>query len=64
MNAFCFSLSAVAMIFLKDCFNRWLNERTLKSPVLHWIIKNRHVRKFAEVISRELIGHKLLKAIF
>ncbi|MDR1906888.1 MAG: GreA/GreB family elongation factor [Puniceicoccales bacterium] len=50
--------------FLKDCFTRWLNERALKSPVLHWIIKNRHVRKFAEVISKELIGHKLLNAIF
>ncbi|MDR2812207.1 MAG: GreA/GreB family elongation factor [Puniceicoccales bacterium] len=50
--------------FLKDCFNRWLNERALKSPVLHWIIKNRHVRKFAGVISKELVGHKLLNAIF
>ncbi|MDR0418287.1 MAG: GreA/GreB family elongation factor [Puniceicoccales bacterium] len=50
--------------FLRDCFNRWLNERALKSPVLHWIIKNRHVRKFSEVISKELIGHKLLNAIF
>jgi transcription elongation factor GreA len=50
--------------FLSDCFNRWLNERALKSPVLHWIIKNRHVRKFSEVISKELIGYKLLNAIF
>jgi transcription elongation factor GreA-like protein len=50
--------------FLRDCFNRWLNERALKSPVLHWIIKNRHVRKFSGVISKELIGHKLLNAIF
>lgn len=50
--------------FLKECFDRWLNERSLRSPVLHWIIKNRHVRKFAEVISKELISHRLLKAIF
>ncbi|MDR1435168.1 MAG: transcription elongation factor GreA [Puniceicoccales bacterium] len=50
--------------FLRDCFNRWLNERSLKSPLLHWIIKNRHVRKFSEIISKELISSKLLKAIF
>ncbi|MDR3317183.1 MAG: GreA/GreB family elongation factor [Puniceicoccales bacterium] len=50
--------------FLKDCFNRWLNERALKSPLLHWIVKNRHVRKFAEIISKELISFRLLKAIF
>ncbi|MDR2371730.1 MAG: GreA/GreB family elongation factor [Puniceicoccales bacterium] len=50
--------------FLRDCFKRWLNERALKSPVLHWIIKNRHVRKFSEIVSKELIGHKLLNAIF
>ncbi|MDE6576133.1 MAG: transcription elongation factor GreA [Opitutales bacterium] len=50
--------------FLRDCFVRWLNERSLKSPILHWIIKNRHVRKFAEVISEKLIGYQLLKAIF
>lgn len=50
--------------FLSENFNRWLNERSLKSPVLHWIVKNRHVRKFSDVISDGLIGHRLLKAIF
>ncbi|MDR1303333.1 MAG: GreA/GreB family elongation factor [Puniceicoccales bacterium] len=50
--------------FLRDCFNRWLNERALKSPLLHWIVKNRHVRKFSEVISSELISFRLLKSIF
>ncbi|MDR2200856.1 MAG: GreA/GreB family elongation factor [Puniceicoccales bacterium] len=50
--------------FLKECFRRWLNECSLKSPLLHWIIKNRHVRKFADIISKELINFKLLKAIF
>ncbi|MDR2807263.1 MAG: GreA/GreB family elongation factor [Puniceicoccales bacterium] len=50
--------------FLKDCFNRWLNEHSLKSSLLHWIIKNRHARKFSEILSKELIGFKLLKAVF
>ncbi|MDR0444943.1 MAG: GreA/GreB family elongation factor [Puniceicoccales bacterium] len=45
-------------------FMRWLRERTLKAPVLYWIIKNRYVRRFASVIGEHLIGVELLRAIF
>ncbi|MDR0728303.1 MAG: GreA/GreB family elongation factor [Puniceicoccales bacterium] len=45
-------------------FLRWLREHTLKAPVLHWILKNRHARRFADVIDGQLIGVALLRAIF
>jgi transcription elongation factor GreA len=46
-----------------DCFRRWLNEQTLKSSVLLWIIRNRHSRKFAKLVDG-MINARLLAAIF
>jgi transcription elongation GreA/GreB family factor/transcription elongation factor GreA-like protein len=45
-------------------FMRWLREHTLKAPVLYWILKNRHARRFASVIDEQLIGIELLRAVF
>jgi len=46
-----------------ECFRRWLNEQTLKTSVLLWIIRNRHSRKFAKLVDG-MIGPRLLAAIF
>jgi transcription elongation factor GreA len=46
-----------------DCFRRWLNEQTLKSSVLLWIIRNRHSRKFAKLVDG-MVSPRLLAAIF
>jgi transcription elongation GreA/GreB family factor len=46
-----------------DCFRRWLNEQTLKTSVLLWIIRNRHSRKFAKLVDG-LVTSRLLAAIF
>ena len=46
-----------------DCFRRWLNEQTLKTSVLLWIIRNRHSRKFAKLVDG-MISPRLLAAIF
>ncbi|MDR2435921.1 MAG: GreA/GreB family elongation factor, partial [Puniceicoccales bacterium] len=42
---------------------RWLHEKNLKTPLLQWIVKNRHAKKFASVISQELLVPSLLRAI-
>lgn len=44
-------------------FQRWLNEQNFKGPVLYWIVKNRHSRKFNSVV-KGLTGNRLLAAIF
>ncbi len=46
-----------------DCFRRWLNEQTLKTSVLLWIIRNRHSRKFAKLVDG-MVTSRLLAAIF
>jgi len=46
-----------------ECFRRWLNEQTLKSSVLLWIIRNRHSRKFAKLVDG-MINARLLAAVF
>jgi len=46
-----------------ECFRRWLNEQTLKTSVLLWIIRNRHSRKFVKLVDG-MIGPRLLAAIF
>jgi len=46
-----------------DCFRRWLNEQTLKTSVLLWIIRNRHSRKFAKIVDG-MATPRLLAAIF
>ncbi|MDR1458586.1 MAG: transcription elongation factor GreA [Puniceicoccales bacterium] len=48
---------------LADNLLKWLNERSLKSSILLWLVKNRHVRKFMDVIPNEIIGPRLLKAV-
>lgn len=47
---------------VKDCFMRWLNEQSLKSSVLVWILKNRNAKRFAGAI-KGLIGPRLLGAV-
>ena len=42
---------------------RWKTEQNLRAPVLHWVIKNRHSKKFAKLLT-ELITPRLLGAIF
>jgi transcription elongation factor GreA len=42
---------------------RWLTEQNLRAPVLHWIVKNRHSRKFGPLL-QGLVGPRLLNAIF
>lgn len=45
-----------------ECLRRWLDEQTLKGPVIFWIIKNRQSRKYAKIING-LINDRLLNAI-
>ncbi|MGF1448271.1 MAG: GreA/GreB family elongation factor [Opitutales bacterium] len=45
-----------------QCFRRWLDEQSIKGPVLYWIVKNRNSRKFAALVDG-LIGPRLLAAI-
>lgn len=45
-----------------DCLRRWLNEQSLKGPVIYWIIKNRNSRKFAKLVDG-MINHRLLNAL-
>ena len=42
---------------------KWLEEKSLRAPLLQWIIKNRHAKKFEEVFSPELMCGELLRAI-
>ncbi len=42
---------------------KWLKEKNLKTPILQWIIKNRHSKKFEGVISNNLMQPELLRAI-
>ncbi|MEJ6524886.1 MAG: GreA/GreB family elongation factor [Opitutales bacterium] len=43
--------------------NNWLNEQTLKAPVLLWILKFRELVKFKDLL-KDLINPKLLTAVF
>lgn len=42
---------------------RWKTEQNLRAPVLLWVIKNRHSKKFAKLL-QNLITPRLLSAIF
>lgn len=46
-----------------EAFEKWLNENTLKGPVIYWILKNRNLRRFYR-ITKNLINHRLLSALF
>ena len=48
---------------LATVLNRWKSEQNLRAPVLLWIIKNRHSKKFAKLL-HNLITPRLLGAIF
>ena len=48
---------------LKKSLKSWLDEQTLKAPVLLWILKFRDLAKFKELLS-DLIGPRLLTAVF
>lgn len=47
---------------LTNAFKKWLDEQTLKGPVLYWIARNRNTRRFHRII-KDLIGPRLFKAI-
>ena len=42
---------------------RWQTEQNLRAPVLLWIVKNRHSKKFAKLLN-DLITPRLLSSIF
>lgn len=47
---------------LKETFVRWLDEQTMKGPILQWIIKNRNSRKFSKLLN-DLVNPRFLSAI-
>jgi transcription elongation factor GreA len=48
---------------LAATLTRWKSEQNLRAPVLLWIIKNRHSKKFSKLLN-DLITPRLLGAIF
>ena len=48
---------------LAASLKRWQVEQNLRAPVLLWIIKNRHSKKFAKLLN-DLITPRLLSSIF
>lgn len=48
---------------LEESLERWVSEQGIKSPVLLWIVKNRHSKKYEKALSC-LTTPKLLSAIF
>jgi transcription elongation GreA/GreB family factor len=48
---------------LASTLKRWQTEQNLRAPVLLWIVKNRHAKKFAKLLN-DLITPRLLSAIF
>ena len=47
---------------IKDCLKRWLEEQTLRGPVILWIVKNRNAAAYKDILS-PLIGEDLLSAL-
>ena len=47
---------------IKECFHRWLEEQTLRGPVILWIVKNRNDSKYSDMLE-DLIGEDLLSAM-
>ncbi len=45
------------------CFRRWLDEQTIRGPVLYWIIKNRNSKKF-HALTDPMMEPRLLAAAF
>ncbi len=48
---------------LAATLDRWKTEQNLRAPVLLWIIKNRHSKKFAKLLNN-LVNPRLLSSIF
>ena len=48
---------------LAATLDRWKTEQNLRAPVLLWIIKNRHSKKFAKLLNN-LVTPRLLSSIF
>lgn len=48
---------------LAAALKRWKTEQNLRAPVLLWIIKNRHSKKFSKLLN-DLVTPRLLGAIF
>lgn len=48
---------------LSTTFKRWMSEQNLRAPVLHWIVKNRHSKKFSKLLG-DMISPRLFSAIF
>jgi transcription elongation factor GreA len=48
---------------LAAALKRWQVEQNLRAPVLLWVVKNRHSKKFAKLL-HDLITPRLLSAIF
>ena len=48
---------------LDHILHRWLEEQIIKGPLLLWILKNRHSRKYTRMLSK-LISPRLFNAIF
>jgi transcription elongation factor GreA len=48
---------------LAASLKRWQSEQNLRAPVLLWIVKNRHSKKFAKLLN-DLITPRLLNAVF
>ncbi len=48
---------------LAAALKRWQTEQNLRAPVLLWIVKNRHSKKFAKLLN-DLITPRLLSSIF
>ncbi|MCG8525178.1 MAG: GreA/GreB family elongation factor, partial [Opitutales bacterium] len=48
---------------LATSFERWLNDQTIRGPILLWILKNRSSRKYGKMV-QPFISPRLLKAIF
>lgn len=47
---------------IKDCLKRWLEEQTLRGPIILWIVKNRNASAYKDILS-PLIGEDLLSAL-
>lgn len=45
------------------CLDRWLNEQTIKGPLLFWVVKNRASKKYSSIID-PLVTPRLLAAMF
>jgi transcription elongation factor GreA len=48
---------------LAATLTRWQTEQNLRAPVLLWIVKNRHSKKFAKLLN-DLITPRLLSSVF